>query len=155
MKEVVWTIEQNGERYSIPGWLQTEYEIDAMRAAGTGATPPFLRVGNSAETRGPLGVNVGPMNARVGEPLQLDAWASDEHSAVTLRWYKYQGPGPVSFAKQELPVVKEGATATTTATFSEPGNYVLYVRANNAPLGGAGLEQCCWTNGYVQVTVTR
>ena len=35
--------------------------------------------------------------------------------------------------------------------FREPGEYVLLVQV----LGGGYHNQCCWTNGYVEVTVTR
>jgi hypothetical protein len=43
--------------------------------------------------------------------------------------------------------------AATTATFSEPGEYVLAVTANDySGEGGAGF-QCCWTTGHVKVTV--
>jgi hypothetical protein len=45
----------------------------------------------------------------------------------------------------------------TTATFTEPGEYVLKVVAWDDS-GGPGTVladgfQCCWTNGYVKVTV--
>ena len=39
-------------------------------------------------------------------------------------------------------------------TFAQPGAYMLRVRADNfgRPDTSAG-NQCCWTNGYIQVTV--
>ncbi len=42
------------------------------------------------------------------------------------------------------------------ATFSEPGEYILRVRVDNfrAPDSSSG-DQCCWTNGYVRVEVSR
>ena len=49
-----------------------------------------------------------------------------------------------------------GGPMSTEAMFSEPGEYVLRVRANDASgVSGAGHSQCCWTNGFVKVTVTR
>jgi len=52
--------------------------------------------------------------------------------------------------------VKDGK-ATTTATFSEAGDYVLRVLAWDASGAQgptmAGGFQCCWTNGYVRVDV--
>jgi hypothetical protein len=43
--------------------------------------------------------------------------------------------------------------AATTATFSEPGDYVLHLLANDySGEGGSGF-QCCWTNAEVRVTV--
>ena len=45
----------------------------------------------------------------------------------------------------------ERKLATTTATFPAPGEYVLLVQVLNSSLP----SQCCWTNGYVQVTVVE
>ncbi len=43
--------------------------------------------------------------------------------------------------------------AVTTATFTEPGEYVLHVLANDwSGEGGRGF-QCCWSNAEVVVTV--
>jgi hypothetical protein len=43
--------------------------------------------------------------------------------------------------------------ATTTATFTEPGEYVLHVVANDySGEGGLGF-QCCWTTAQVKVLV--
>ena len=47
---------------------------------------------------------------------------------------------------------ESGSQATTTATFSEPGDYIVRVTAVDAY--GAGGSQCCWSNGFVPVTVT-
>ena len=44
--------------------------------------------------------------------------------------------------------------ATTTARFSEPGEYVLHVIANDYSGEGGGGEVCCWTTALVKVTVT-
>jgi hypothetical protein len=45
-------------------------------------------------------------------------------------------------------------TASATATFTQAGVYMLRVRVDNfgRPDTSAG-NQCCWTNGYVRVTV--
>jgi hypothetical protein len=49
---------------------------------------------------------------------------------------------------------KEGQ-ATTTAIFTEPGEYVLRARVDNwGANDSSGGDQCCWTNAYVPVTVT-
>jgi hypothetical protein len=44
-------------------------------------------------------------------------------------------------------------TATTMATFSEPGEYTLYLVANDWSGPGGGGFQCCWTNALVKVSV--
>ena len=50
----------------------------------------------------------------------------------------------------------EGGSATTRVTFTQPGEYRLRVRANDASgVAGAGHAQCCWTNGFVTVNVSR
>ena len=75
---------------------------------------------------------------------------------VTLTWFKHQGPGDVTFSEGSSRVPVAGAEATTMATFSAPGDYMLRVRANDASgVSGAGHAQCCWTNGFVKVTVTQ
>jgi hypothetical protein len=59
----------------------------------------------------------------------------------------------VTFSEKETTL--EGAEpgqASTTATFSAPGEYVLRVKAIED--FSAFVQHCCWTNGYVTVTVT-
>ena len=75
---------------------------------------------------------------------------------VTLTWFKHQGPGSVTFSEENARVPIAGGEAEMIATFSAPGDYVLRVRANDASgVAGAGHSQCCWTNGFVKVTVTQ
>ncbi len=52
-----------------------------------------------------------------------------------------------------LPVPTQGAQISATATFSDPGEYMLRVQANDESGEGGGGFQCCWTNAYVKVTV--
>jgi len=43
----------------------------------------------------------------------------------------------------------------TMATFTEPGEYIVRVRANDSSgVSGAGHSQCCWTNGFVRIAVS-
>ena len=80
------------------------------------------------------------------------------HSTTSNR-----GPGDVTFtaAKPKTEVLEGGQVnepfrgkATTEATFSAPGEYVLHVVANDYSGDGGGGEVCCWTFGFVKVTVT-
>ena len=57
----------------------------------------------------------------------------------------------MTFSENEFRVGPGEGLAETTAMFQQPGDYVLIVQV----LGGAFDNQCCWTNGYVEVTVTR
>jgi hypothetical protein len=82
---------------------------------------------------------------------------------VTLRWTKYRGPGKVTFAKDRPEVQKSAechdkgmvfcGSSTTTAAFSEPGDYQLHVLVNDYSGEGGGGFQCCWTTGIVRVAV--
>jgi hypothetical protein len=167
---VVWTLVVRGQTFAIPGSLKRGWEIDALAGeAGSGNTPPVLRFDPRGPVgRGPGGIAVGPLTAAVGRPLEVVVWATDDGRArssitsggregvpVTLTWFKHRGPGEVAFA-DATPAVDVDGRAATTATFGAPGEYVLRVRANDASgVAGAGHAQCCWTNGFVKVNVTR
>jgi hypothetical protein len=167
--EVLWTLSIRGERFAIPGHQRPNWRIDALEGeAGSGNTPPTLRLGDGEpEGSGPRGVASGPRVARVGVPLDLTIWAGDDGRAsgsvasggraavpVTLTWFTHQGPSPAVFSEPVERVPSAGGSATTQVTFSAPGDYVLRVRANDASgVSGAGHAQCCWTNGFVKVTV--
>ncbi len=169
-KKVTWTLTIRGKTYAIPGSIKPNWEIDALQGeAGSGNTPPTVRFDSAgAAGRGPAGIMGTAMRARVGKPLPLTAFATDDgtadrsiasegraNAAVSLAWFKHQGVGDVTFANAELQAPGPVGKATTTATFSEPGEYVLRVRANDASgVAGAGHAQCCWTNGFVRVTGT-
>ena len=93
--------------------------------------------------QGPVGGDV--VFNRVGEPWRMPGAGEGEESEDEDRLEPYQNR-----------VTPSGGQSTVTATFSEPGDYVLRVRADNwsAHDSSAG-DQCCWTNGYVNVSVTR
>jgi hypothetical protein len=167
-KKVTWTIRMRGETFAIPGSLHPDWEIDALAGeAGTGNTPPLLKLSSGGPSaQGPGGATVGPLQATVGQALNLTIWATDDGrgagsvaggrasgAQVALMWFKHQGPGTVTFSvPAPRPAGGDGA-ASTTATFSAPGTYVLRVRANDSSVSGAGHAQCCWTNGFVIVQV--
>ena len=115
--------------------------------------------------------------AKAGAPLNITVWVQDDAKLttssgapprnlgppVTLRWTKFRGPGAVTFsnARPEVeklagasPGVPFAGKATTTVTFSTPGDYRLHLALNDySGEGGQGF-QCCWTNGEVKVSVT-
>jgi len=171
-KKVTWTIRRRGETFAIPASLHPDWEIDALAGeAGSGNTPPVVRLpgapGSSGgpDAQGPAGAIGGPLTASVGQPLTLTVWATDDgrtagsvagarsNASVSLMWFKHQGPGSVTFPTPSPKPAAADGMATTTATFSEPGTYILRVRANDSSVSGAGHAQCCWTNGFVRVTV--
>jgi len=172
--KITWTIAANGKSTTIPVSLKPDWEISPFQEAAVGNTPPVLSFDEHGPTvQGPRGP-IAERRAKVGEPLALTLWVSDDAKftsssgakpkdlpAVTLRWIPYRGPGPVTFSA-ERPVVekKDGAAAfngvaTTMATFAEPGEYVVLVTANDySGEGGSGF-QCCWTTAKVKVSVER
>ena len=162
--EVTWTLKFRGETYAIPGRLDPRWQIDALEGeAGAGNTPPVITLGASGpEARGPGGATAGPLKAVVGQPLAVNVMVKDDGrggrgaASVTFAWFKHQGPGTVTFAPATGRAAAAGGEANTTATFSEPGDYVLRLRANDVSgVANAGHAQCCWTNGFVKVTVVR
>lgn len=59
----------------------------------------------------------------------------------------------VTFANSKPAVEETQGKMPPKATFSEPGEYVLYVAINDSSGVGGGGFQCCWTNGVVNVSV--
>ena len=156
--DVTWTLTSRGETLEIPVNLDPEYLIEPFRAAAgpsPGNTPPLLRLEpEGARAQGPGGT-VAERTATVGVPLVLDVRVTDDglgsgrdEPQLAVRWRPFRGPGAVTLG-EESPAVAEGR-ASTTATFAEPGDYVLHVVATD---GSRQSNQCCWTNGYVRVRV--
>ncbi len=156
--QITWTLKAQG--LTIPGessFASGAYEMLDIESATSSPVSPNMRVGDSPLARGRVGPEAGPITVRVGESLPLEVGLDllgREGSIVV--WYHHQGPGEVTFAQQRFEVesAPEGEVQLQTlATFSEPGDYVLRVTAieNLASL----VQHCCWTNGYLHVTVTQ
>jgi hypothetical protein len=79
---------------------------------------------------------------------------AERNTPLGLAWVKHSGPGDVTFSDPRPKLEGLDVKATTTATFSAPGEYVLRVHAMDTT-GADGSNQCCWTNGYVRVTVQK
>jgi hypothetical protein len=79
--------------------------------------------------------------------------ANNEGGSLSYEWFKYRGPGGVTFVPPRgmLAVGK----ATSTAIFSEPGDYTLQVVIDDGSGESAGNfgYHCCWTNVEVKVHV--
>jgi hypothetical protein len=114
------------------------------------------------------------MRCTAGEPVTLTVYAADDNVtaqgsrvpkvAVTVTWTMFREPGSVTFSERK-PVMEKIAgslpakatfagKATTAATFSEPGEYVLEVVGNDITGDGGGGFQCGWTNALVKVSVS-
>jgi hypothetical protein len=171
--DVVWTLRNRGQTVSVPGRTKTgAYGLRWPMAMGS--IPPLLRFkADGPAGRGPVGIQADPVQASVGAPLSLTIWITDDSkrekdpiqikerdataskAAMNVTWYKHSGPGPVVFSPPKEPIADLQGTATTSATFKQPGEYAIRVRADNfGRVDTSAGNQCCWTNGYVKVTVT-
>jgi hypothetical protein len=166
-KKVTWTLSARGQTASVPANLEELYNIDALKSEGRGRVPPGLKL----ELAGPVGVGPGGTKTALKTVFPgaatLDAWVvnteptsssqvgSARRRQVTLTWRKYRGPGTVTFSNRTLSV-SIADKATTSATLSEPGQYVLRGLAMGDEMDAtAQTFQCCWTNGYVYVSAIR
>ncbi len=170
--DVVWTLRYRGQTHKVPGRTKTgAYGLRWPMAMGS--IPPLLRFSaNGPTARGPVGIESPPLQATVGVPLPVTIWTKDDSQrdtsaegvpfkdrgparpAINVNWYKHSGPGPVTFDPAKSGLTDLEGTATASVTFKQPGSYTLRVRADNfgRPDTSAG-NQCCWTNGYIKVTV--
>jgi hypothetical protein len=168
--DVVWTLRHAGQTHKVPGRSKTgAYGLRWPMAMGS--IPPLLGFSAGGATgRGPTGIESAPLQATVGTPLSVTVWAKDDSQrdkeievkergparpAINVNWYKHAGPpGPVAFKPQKSSMVELEGSATSAITFAQPGTYTIRVRADNfgRPDTSAG-NQCCWTNGYIRVTV--
>lgn len=168
--DVVWTLRVLGQAFSVPGRARTgAYQLRWPMAMGS--VPPIVRFKPDGPAgRGPTGIQADPVQTSVGTALPLRIWIADDSvrekdpvsivtkgkpkAAMNVTWYKHSGPGPVVFNPPKQPIAELEGTATTSATFKQPGEYVIRVRADNfGRLDTSPGNQCCWTNGYVSVNV--
>jgi len=161
-KKVTWTLTLRGRTNAIPGHLDRRWEVDSLKDGTVGNTPPVIRfVQGGASGQGPKPL-MSTATARVGSPLVLDLWATDDAKSRTrnptgapirVTWAKYRGTGDVVFDKPKPDVEKDTGRAATTATFATPGEYTLRAQVNDYSGEGGGGFQCCWTNVHVKVNV--
>jgi hypothetical protein len=153
-QRVVWTLRVRGKTYAAPGHVTSSaYMLDEPDSDARGVKAPVVRFKpDGPEVRGRRGATAGPLKARVGDPLPVSVWVNpDPHRVGLVWWFKHQGPGDVTFSSPEAKVAKGGGDATTTATFTQPGEYLLRVQS---VMSVGTLEfHCCWTNMYVRVVV--
>lgn len=169
--DVVWTLRYLGQTYSVPGRAKsTSYQLSWPMAMGS--TPPLLRFQQTGQAgRGPMGIQGPTLKAKVDTPLELTVWLTDdavhEKEPIAVKreavpgmnttWYKHSGPAAaVTFEPPREPVTDAQGKSSTMATFKEPGTYLIRVRGDTfGNIDSTPEDQCCWTNGYVKVEVTR
>jgi hypothetical protein len=169
--DVVWTLRYRGQTHRVPARSKTgAYQLRWPMAMGS--VPPLLRFTPGGATgRGPVGLQSDLLQAAVGKSLPLMIYAKDDSmrepdtvpfkprggaakAAINVTWYKHTGPGPVAFDPPRSGIVELEGKAATSATFTQPGEYLLRVRADNfGRFDTSPGNQCCWTNGYMRVSV--
>jgi hypothetical protein len=173
----VWELTANGQTTKIPLRLHADYVMSPFTEISVGNTPPSIRFEeNGKSTQGPVATMATAVsrNASLASPFALTFWVVDDtkytsgtsapmsrpRPPVTARWSKYRGSGTVTFEKTTPEVEKlqsgEGAfsgRATTNVKFSEAGDYVLHLTANDYSGDGGGGFGCCWSTALVKVSV--
>lgn len=182
--EVVWTLSHAGYTYSIPGRSGSPaYQMSRFPAAN-GTLPPALRFEPTGpESNGTEGPTADRVMAMVGTPVTLGALVQDRgeryglaekmYYPVRAEFIMHRGPvgAEVGFEPATVTVggdmesdspASEGAVVqtnawnrvSTQATFSEPGEYMIRIRADNFAAPDSRFDNvCCWANGYIPVTV--
>ncbi len=174
-QKLTWTIEANGSPTTVPLSLKPLWELSPF-ADAAGNAPPFIGFSEKGPfSQGPRPITT-TLKTTLTHSLSLTVWVADDAKQppiaprtklppVSVTWSKFRGPGTVTFSK-ERPAVENAefeappntafrGKATTGATFSQPGDYVLQVVANDSTGPGGGGFQCCWTNAQVSVTVQQ
>ena len=167
--DVVWTLRYAGQTHSVPARSRsTAYQLSWPAAMG--ATPPLVRFAEKGEAgRGPTGLMGPALQAKVGAPTELKIWLADdavhdkepikfgrERPGMNVSWTKYSGPGAVTFEPAKMGFPALTGPAVTQATFAAPGEYVIRVKADAFGYSDSSAgNQCCWTNGFQKVSVTR
>ncbi|HLG94779.1 MAG TPA: hypothetical protein VKX49_00565 [Bryobacteraceae bacterium] len=173
--KLTWTLVANGVTTSIPFSLDPLWVISPLVDA-TKNTPPFISFGKDGPmVQGPSPISV-ERSATLANPLGITVWVADDAimppgtparaakaTPVSVAWSKFRGPGAVTFTTDRPAVEKTdwnppppavfAGSATTSIAFSEPGEYVLRLVANDVSGDGGRGFQCCWTNAFVKVTV--
>lgn len=172
----VWTLVANGQTTSIPLRLHPDYVMSPFAEIAVGNTPPVLRFEQGGKgIQGPLATpaTAASRSASVSAPFALPLWLNDDmkftsgtgappsgsRSPASIRLTKYRGPGKVTFDKARPELEKMtgaapfNAKASVNVTFSEPGDYVIHVTANDYSGDGGGGFGCCWTTALVKVAV--
>ena len=179
-QRLTWTVVANRQPTTIPLRLHPDYNVSPFTDVAVRNTPPVLRFEEQGPgVQGPIALlsTAVARTASMSSSLALSVWTTDDAKfasntmalpgkpppPVELSWSKYRGPGAGTFEKAHptMEILQGGGVsapfrgkATTTASFSEAGEYVVLVIANDYSGEGGSGEVCCWTTAMVKVSVT-
>jgi hypothetical protein len=182
--KITWTIVAAGQPLTIPFALDPLWVVSPFIDATDNTPPFIAFSDSGPFLQGPPRAIGQSLTGTVGNPVNLTVWVADDakvppgvaaggggggrfgrpSTPATITWNMFRGPGKVTFeaAKPKVekaefkappPAVFTGK-ATTTATFSDPGEYILEVVGNDISGEGGRGFQCCWTTVQVKVSIT-
>ncbi|MBY0492610.1 MAG: hypothetical protein K2Y23_00215 [Cyanobacteria bacterium] len=145
-KKLTWTINANGHKTAVQFWLNPPYWIEFFKNTANGNEPPRIKFGPAApEYIGPPREKiVATLNATVGAPLDLTAWAADQ-------------PPTIKFEEGAEPAAPVTPPAAARKPANEPppafiGGRVVSVSPAAAGGGGGGAAAAAARNrGDIQV----
>lgn len=164
-KKLTWTLTANGQTASIPLNLNPLWVVSPFKDVAMGNTPPVVKFEQGGIVQqGPPREISATFNTTLSEAVTLTVWLTDDGrqnpgvqaaARLSASWSKFRGPGGVKFANPKPEIDKADGKASTTATFTAPGEYILRLQANDSSGEGGGGFQCCWTTAHVKVIVSK
>jgi hypothetical protein len=153
---LVWTLTRHGNTETVPGKLSPLLQVEATRNATSAS--PNVNLGSDQTITFPQPATLAAAMTTGRQAAEVQGAGGrgrgGRAARLTVKWRMFRGPGKVTFA-DAAPPVKDGQ-AVTTATFSEPGVYVLQALADEGSMNDAsGIPGfiCCWTNAQITITV--
>ena len=156
-KRLVWTLNVRGKAEKANAFLLPEWEINNQVRGQNGDSSHPVTVGNAADyneapviTPGPSQRVTLPATAMLTATVKDDglprprvrrqpaATSTPPQSQLFVNWVMYRGPAgaTVKFSSDSSPVVD--GNASTTATFTRPGDYVIRAYADDGAVTTPG-----------------
>jgi hypothetical protein len=155
-RTLVWTLRAHGETQKVVATLKPVWQIDRLRTTRGGNSekissnlPPAVTLQASATKLDAPGATTLSVSATDdGLPQRRG-----QSVGMTVLWAKYRGPGDVVFDSPEAKLAT--GKATTSARFTEPGEYILQAVVDDGSGESAGNfgYHCCWTNAQIRITI--
>jgi hypothetical protein len=156
-RDLVWTVKANGVTLKAFGSLWPVWEIDGSTISANRGSRTAVDFDEPANAAPRIVQSPSPMTASTGQPLGITLGIEDDgnpkpradrgarvagikqaggevpiREALRVSWFLWRGPSPVKFDPAVVRVAE--GKATTTATFDQPGTYVLRAYAEDASI---------------------
>jgi len=152
-KKLTWTIVANGQKSAVSLWLNPPYWVDFFKHAASENEPPRIKFAmNGTEYMGPPPVKtVATLNATVGQPLDLTAWAADQPATRV-----FEATPPAGDSAAPAAGAGRGGAAARPNTANDPppafiGGRVVPIAPAAAGGGGAAAAEGRRPRGDIQV----